>query len=377
MSTQEVSTKSTVLPKLALVAIIALVIAGLATLDRFLATAQDVEVQRLAQGSYLDGLRFRRTGNIPEAVDALRKAHALNRRNTEYELELVDALIADGELDQAELLINDVLEREPNDGRANLLGARLMIAERKPTEAESYYHRAIYGEWPDDAAAHRVSVRMELVDFLAARGKREELLPELLPLQEGAGKDPVTERHLARLFLIVGSASRAADDYRAIIKQDPKDAAAYAGLGSAELQLGDYRGAHHAFLTASNYKPGDASIRQQLELSSTLAALDPTSRQLTSMEKYRRSLRILDLVRLDLEGCIASHPAQASDETRQALAAADEALTSKPQTEVTNEIAENVLKLAEQAWEARVNVCGTATSPDKESLRLIVEKIAQ
>jgi tetratricopeptide (TPR) repeat protein len=377
MSTQEASNKSTAIKRLVLVVIIALVIAGLATFDKFLATVQDVEVQRLAQQSYLDGLRLRHAGKIQEAVDAFRKAYTLERRNTEYELELVDSLIAAGQIDRPELLIHDVLEREPNDGRANLLGAHLMLAERKPDQAESYYHRAIYGDWPTDAAAHRVAVRMELVDFLAARGKRQDLLAELLVLQEEAGKDPATEERLARLFMVAGSPSRAADEYRAVIKQNPKSAAAYLGLGEAELQRGEYHLAHKAFLTASNSNPGDASIRRQVELSDTLAALDPTSRKLTSIEKYRRSLRILDLARSDLDRCVAGHPALASDETRQLLTSANDALTSKPRTEATNEIAENVLNLAEQTWQARIKICGPATSPDQDALRLIMEKLAQ
>lgn len=376
MSTQETSKKSTAIHGLVLVFLIALVIVGLATFDKFLATAQDVEGQHLAQQSYLDGLRLRRTGKIKEAVEAFRKAYTLERRNTGYELELVDSFIAAGQIDRPELLIHDVLEREPNDGRANLLGAHLMLAEGKPDQAAAYYHRAIYGDWPPDAAAHRVAVRMELVDFLVARGKRQELLAELLALQEEAGKDPATEERLARLFLVAGSPPRAADEYRAVIKQNPKNAAAYAGLGEAELQLGEYRLAHTAFLTASNYNPRDASIRRQLELSDTLAALDPTSRKLTSMEKYRRSLRILDLARSDLDHCVASHPALASDEARQLLASANDTLSETP-TEVTNEIAENDLNLVEQTWHARIKICGPATSPDEDPLRLIVERLTQ
>ncbi len=377
MSTQEASRKSIAIKRLVLVVIIALVIAGLATFDKFLATAQAVEGQHLAQQSHLDGLRLRRAGKIKEAVDALRKAYSLERRNTEYELELVDSLIAAGQIDRPELLIHDVLERQPNDGRANLLGAHLMLAEGEPDQAESYYHRAIHGEWPTDAVAHRVAVRMELVDFLAARGKRQDLLAELLVLQEKAGRDPATEERLARLFLVAGSPSRAADEYRAVIKQNPKDAAAYLGLGEAELQRGEYHLAHKAFLAASNYNPGEASIRRQVELSDTLAALDPTSRKLTSMEKYRRSLRILDLARSGLERCAAGNLALASDETRQLLASANDALTSTPPVEATNEIAENVLNLVERTWQARIEICGPALSQDEDPLRLIMDRLAQ
>jgi tetratricopeptide (TPR) repeat protein len=377
MRTQDTSSRVPATPRLALIAIIAIVIAGLTTLDRVLANAQQAEVTRLAQQSYIDGLLLRRVGKTNEAVEAFRKAHALERVNTEYELELLDALIAARKSDQAELLLGDVLEQEPNDGRANLFAAHLMIAKGRTADAESYYHRAIYGEWPSEAAAHRVSVRMELADFLAATGKRQELLAELLPLQEEAGKNPAAERHIAQLFLAAGSPSRAADEYRALIKQNPKDAAAYESLGEAELQRGEYSLAHEAFLSAATHKREEPSIRRQLELSSALMALDPTPRKLTSMEKYRRSLRILAMAHSALDLCITKHPELNSEQTQVLLATANDMLTNKPRTGVTNEIAEQVLDLAEKMWHVRINICGSATSPDEEPLTLIMKKLAQ
>jgi tetratricopeptide (TPR) repeat protein len=369
MSPQAASSQTTT-PRLALIAIVALVIAGLTTLDKFLANAQDAEVQRLAERAYLEGVRLRRAGNLKDAIEAFRKAHALERRQPEYQLELIDALIAAGKLDRAEMLVNDLLDRAPNSGRANLLAARLMIAKGKAADAESYYHRAVYGQWPSDAAAHRIAARMELADFLAAKGKKEELLAELLPLQEEAGKDPAVERHLAQLFVVAGSPSHAADEYRALIEQNSQDAAAYMGLGQTELQLGKYWLAHEAFSAAAALKHDDPSIQRQLELSGTLMALDPTPRKLTSVERYDRSTRVLDLARSDLERCAAKNPALNSQETQQLL-------TSNALAGATNENAEQALSLAEKMWSARTKICGTTTSPDEEPLHLIMEKLAR
>jgi tetratricopeptide (TPR) repeat protein len=361
-------------PRLVLVAIIILVIAGLATLDKFLANAQEAEVHRLAERSYADALRLRNEGKLDEAIEAFRKAHALERRDPEYELALVDALISAKKTDQAELLIRDALERQPNDGRANLLAARLMTAKTRPADAESYYHRAVYGDWPSDAAAHRVSARMELTDFLAQRGKQRELLAELLPLQEQARSNPAAEHHVAELFLAAGSPSHAADEYRALIKENPKDVEAYEGLGEAELQLGEYRSARDAFLVCAAQRPDDPSIHRRLELSNTLMELDPTPRTLTSMERYRRSLRILDLARSDLERCAANHPALDSEEIRQLLASADDMLAKQSPSGITDKL-ENALGLVEKIWRVRTKFCGEAVSPDEEPLRLIIEKM--
>lgn len=375
MSANTIPPKVTETRKLGLIAIIALVIAGLATVDRLLERAQNSEVQSLAKRSYLDGLRLSRAGKIDEAVEAFRKAHALERRNAEYELQLVKALIDAKKPEEADLPMREILDREPNDGQANLYAAHLMIAEGKIVEAESYYHRAIYGEWPDNALAHRIAVRMELADFLAAKGKQEELLAELLPLQEEAGNDPAAQRRVAHLFLAAGSPSRAADEYRALIKQNSKDAEAYAGLGQAELQMGNYRAAREAFRSAAARKPQDPSLQGKVDLSTTLNGLDPTVRKLTSDEKYRRSLQILELAQSSFEICLAENPKAAST-SEQLLASIDDAKKKHPSA-ASNEAAEQILSLAEDAWQARIKLCGNSIPAEDEPLRLIMEKLAQ
>jgi tetratricopeptide (TPR) repeat protein len=365
---------------------IVIAIAGLTALDVFLEKTQRAEVEGSARRFYLEGSRLLKQRKADQAVELLRRAHALDRQNPNYELELINALMAAGKIDEAEPLMNEVLQREPNDGRANLIAARLSVKKGGTADAEAYYHRAIYGEWPDSsgsadeggqAVRYRISARLELIDFLIAKGKKQELLAELLPLQEEAGNDPVIEKKLARLFLIAGSPSRAADVYRALIQQDPRDAEAYAGLGEAELQQGRYQEAKAAFIAAVAHKPNDASLRERMQLANTLTALDPTPRQLSSAEKYRRCLRILDLSRASLERCTASHPGVGSNETEELLKAAQDALSQKVPAHVTNELAEETLGLAEKIWEARIKVCGASALVEEEPLRLIMEKLVR
>lgn len=367
---------STRSPTLGLVVSIAAIMATLILLDRFLAKTEQVELRREAQHLYVTGSRLLAEGKANQAVDLLRRAHALVRRNGNYQLELIDALMAAGKIGEAGPLMENILQREPNNGRANLIAARMMVQTGKAADASSYYHRAIYGVWPDGAAAHRISARMELVDFLARHGGQKELLAELLPLEQEAGGDSAIRKKLAHLFLLAGSASRAADVYHALLQQDPNDTEAYSGLGEAELQRGRYRAAQAAFLSAFRRKPGSASIRQRMELSSMITALDPTSRSLPSIEKYRRSLRILEFTRASLERCSASRPAVAH-ETAQLLTAAQAAFPKKPPAQATNELAEEKLALAEEIWQARIKACGAGASREEEALRLLMEKLAQ
>ncbi|MGI9073533.1 MAG: tetratricopeptide repeat protein [Bryobacteraceae bacterium] len=273
--------------------------------------------------------------------------------------------------------MNDTLQREPNDGRANLVAARLMNKERRTTDAEAYYHRAIYGEWPSNAPAHRTSARMELIDFLVANRKKQELLAELLPLQEEAGDNPAVEKRLAHLFLVAGSASRSAEVYHLLIQQNPSDAEAYAGLGEAELEHGRYRAAKAAFIAAFMHKPNGVFLRQRMQLANMMTTLDPTPRELPSVEKYRRGLRILDLSRASLEQCITSHANASSNETQELLGGAQVALSAKARARVTDELTEETLDLTEKIWQARIKACGASTSPEEEPLRLIMERLSR
>ena len=253
--------------------------------------------------------------------------------------------------------MEEALQRRPNDGETNLIAARLRLKEGRTAEAEAYYHRAIYGEWPKDAAAHRTAARMELIHLLAKEHNHQELLAELIALEAEAPEDAAFRKQLAELFLVAGSPARAASLYRAMVAKNPEDVQAYSGLGEAELEQGQYRAARVAFLQAS-YHHSDASVAPRLELANTLTALDPTPRQLRSMEKYERSLRILRLTREDLAQHMTQNPLlvggdAVSRETVELLTDADDAVSKKTPQHVTNELAEQSLTLAEKIWKAR------------------------
>lgn len=364
-------------PAFGLILIVAAVIAGLAVADTFLEKTEQAELRDEASQSHSKGLEFLKKGKAAAAVDALRKTHSLDRSNLDYELDLIEALMSDDKASEAQPMMKEVLEEDPNDGRANLIAARLTSNMGKIVDAESYYHRAIYGEWPADAEVHQTAARLELVDFLVKNGKQHELLAELLPLQEEAARDRQLDAKLGHLFLMAGSPSRAAEIFRSLIQRDRNNAAAYAGLGEAELSEGDFHAAHSSFAVASARNPNDPSIHLRLDLSTALTALDPTPRWLSSIDKYRRSLRILQLATEDLNQCVANHPSVATGEGNELLESANEALSQKPAKQITNELSEGLLGIAEKLWQARTKSCGYATTADSEPLRLIMEKLSK
>jgi len=354
---------------------IAIVIAALWSIDLFLARTERDAVQGEAGGLYKQGETLLQQGHAREAIDPLRHANALVRDNRAYELAYVTALVAAGKLDDADAQLKTLLQADPNNGPANLEAARLMVKEGKIADAESHYHRAIYGAWPDNASAHRMAARMELADLLASRGEKQELLAELLAI-EAEAHDAATLEKIAPLYLKAGSPQRSAEVYRELVRMNPGDALAYAGLGTAELAQGDYRGALAAFQNAIEEGAEDPSVERDIQLTKSITAIDPTPRWLRSSEKYARSMEILKLARDALAQCVGAGHLTNANELQQMIADCDKILAAKAPAHVTNEVAEARLTLAEQLWQTRVRACGSGTTDQEEALRLILAKLA-
>lgn len=361
-------------PKWGLMIPIAASMGALWGIDVFLERTERAEVNGEARLDYNAGSALLAGGRAADAIDPLRKAHALDRSNRQYALRLAAALMRTGKLDEAGTLLSDLLERNQNDGEANLAEARLLVREGEWENAFAYYHRAIYGSWGSNASSKAASpqdaARLELADVLVQRGLQKDLLAEILPLETEAANDPEMLRKVAQLYLIAGAPARAEAIYRALLQDDMDDPALYSGLGDAELALGNYRVAEAAFQNAIRNGADRSRLEQRIQLAGNVAGLDPTSRRLTSMEKFRRAVQILQLALDALKLCGRGDAAEQ-------IAGAEKLLATQVRGNPANELAEERLSAAEQIWQTRIDACGASTSPLEEPLRLVMAKIAQ
>jgi tetratricopeptide (TPR) repeat protein len=353
---------------------VAAIMAGLYGVDRSLARLETREVDAQARDLYRDGQRMLAAGKAEAAVDEFRRAHSLDRANRDFDMALAEAQLTAGQAAEAGQTLGEVLNRNSNDGRANLLMARVRVAQNRFDDAISFYHRAIYGSWPDGGVSHKTEARLELANQLAERGRNEELLSELLLLDEGASGNPTMAKKIAGLYLQAGSAGRAEAAYRAILQKNPKDTDALEGLGEAELQRGEYRMAHAAFSGVLKYRPNDANTTARVQLADQLAKLDPTPRRLGSVEKFRRSSVILYRVEDATLDCLKGQtvPPRLHD----LLAESAKLRAQKTGSMPSNEAAESRLEMAQQIWKARLQTCSAQPAAD-DPLRILVAKMEQ
>ena len=340
------------------------VMAGFYGADQFLANLERRETSADAHRLAQDGDSLRKRGKRKEAIESFNRAHLIERDNRNYTLQLADALIEDRQPERAIAVLQEVLDEDSNDGRANLLMARAATEQSHFVSTESYYHRAIFGSWGAGDGNPSVQARVELVRWLAQHGDRQSLLAELIPLEQRAKSDSAIAHQIPSLYLQAGSISQAEEAYRALIHTNNGDADAYAGLARVELQRGNYYSAQQNFLEALAHKPGDAELNRGELLARSAHNLDPTSRHLTSAEMLSRTNQVLTMALEVVQSCAVDS---------NLLQAAQSAITQETPRVPTNEVAEAHLDLAEKIWRSRPADCH-AKPREAELLGLIMSE---
>ena len=348
-------------------------IVALFAVDMFLAALERVETGAEAARLFQQARVLMQRGDNTEAINRIKDSIAIERGNREYRRTLAEAQLAAGNTADAETTLTELLQSDSSDSLASLIMGRVLVKEGRFAEAITYYRRAIYGHWNDDEAGNRLRVRFELIDLLAQRNAKEELLAELLPAQEQAPRDVKTQTRLGRLFLLAGSPVRAAEVFRGILHDAPTNADAYDGLGEAEFARANYRAAERGFVTALRLAPHDQAIRQRLDLCSELLGLDPTLRGLGPAERFHRSLKLVELTLHETGQCIGRNP---SPEVQGLFDQARKALRVHASASHESAVAESDVDLAEQLWQARRKECKSPPATDSP-LALVLARLAQ
>jgi hypothetical protein len=151
--------------------------------------------------------------------------------------------------------------------------------------------------------------------------------------------------------------------FREILREQPQDPDALAGLGDAEFTTGAYRDARAHFQMAAKLAPDRAAFQNRVDETDEVLVLDPTLRGIGSDERRRRSVKLVKLALESLNRCLTSAPPDAARRAGQVLKgrAAD--------TEAN-------LDLSEELWQIRLKECQPPGETEKP-LALVLAKLAR
>jgi Flp pilus assembly protein TadD len=346
-------------------ALMIVAIVGLLAFDLSLARIDRRESAAHAANLYAEGLAFLTQHRAADADERFASAAAIDRANINYALALASTKLEEGQTAEAEATLRNLLERAENDGAVNLVMARTLLRSGRVEEAKAYYHRAIFGRWGADSAVRRREARFELIDLIARRGSRPELLAELLPLEDTPPDSVALRERLGELFIAAGSPARAAAAFRDVLRRDPQNADAYAGIGDADMALGNFRAARADFAEALHRRPGDTTFLGRLAAADSVYALDPTTRGIGTAQRFARSRTLLERTLAVVVPC---------GEVTTPLAETARRLLGASITDARRDVAaDSMVEVATSLWSARPPTCGTTDT----ALRLLQARLAQ
>lgn len=347
---------------------------GLFLLDVALARIDRKESVSHAVSLYDEGKTLLAHGDAHTATERFASAFAMDRSNRDYELALAEGLLADGRVDEAEATLTTLLARAETDGAVNIAMARVLVREGRVEEAKSFYHRAIYGRWRDDATTHREQSRFELIDLLARRHDERELLAELLPMQDVAPESLALRRRIGHLFVAAGSPSRGIQIFRDLLRRNGSDADAYAGLGEAALVLGNFHTARADLSEAHRLAPAMPRVADLLAITDTIVALNPEERGVSAHERFERSRAVLARTLAVLERCDGL-PASPIDTTR--TGNARQLLARSVRRSMEESSRDAILNEASALWSGRPPGCEADSTVAGQALARIQARLAQ
>jgi tetratricopeptide (TPR) repeat protein/CBS domain-containing protein len=356
----------------ALLATLVVVLIGSFILLGLLTRYYHVQRQTAAQHFIENGNELARQNRTTEAIQQYRNAVSLTHSNADR-LTLASALMDADMLDEARIYLDEFHKEAPTDGRADVALARLAARQGRTTDAVGYYEAALSATWPDKTQEHRVEAQFELAELLQRTEASKQALAELLNLAERA-KDNPTRMRIARQMLSLGAPSQAAEVFQQILRDEPDEAVAYAGLGEADIAQSQYPAARQALRTAHKLNPNEPGVEEQLAMVEKILALDPTLRGLGSAERFSRSLKVLEGSLGALEQCLAidGPPPTA---LKRAIDSAHIILSSQRRPRFPGDATESNIALAEQLWDGHQQSCKAA--PVDEALRRVLARLSQ
>lgn len=212
-----------------------------------------------------------------------------------------------GHLPEAEAYLQELWGEHPGDGVINLELARLEAQKGDPV-AVRYYENAIYGVWSNEGSLWRWRVREELFRYWVQRHQLAQARAQLLGMiSEIAPEDAQRHVELGQLFLEVGDAASAYEQFTQALQVEKSLPAALAGAGQAAFALRNFPRAQRDLQAAIAAGRRDPATREQLAVVRFVLAYDPFLPGLARRAQRVRLTAGFRRARQTLQACLRRH----------------------------------------------------------------------
>jgi predicted Zn-dependent protease len=296
-------------------------------------------------------------GRYDDAIEQYRRALEFDPSDPGYRLALARDLFQTRRFTEAEAHLAELHEEDPTDAIVNLTLARVYAKQNDVRDAVAWYHRAVYGLWSSNAAQNRVQARLELIDFLARRGDRKQVIGELMELYAEAPEDVRLRLRIGRMLLQYEAAPNAEEVFQDVVTANPRFQDGWVALADAQIAQGKYVEARSSLRHAWHLDPHDQNLWKRIETVNDIIALDPALPTLTSAERLNRSTELLSRSLEALQSCAAGKTL--SDQQQKDISAANDILHPK-RKQPREGLIPRTIALAVQLGHERADVCGGA-----------------
>lgn len=246
-----------------------------------------------------------KAGNARAALADLRNALMYEPEDTRIQFRLAQALMASAHDDEARTYLEGLLSQSPSNAEVNLALAQIAARSGNETDALRYYHGAIYGVWPGNREANRLSAQLELCKFLVERNDNANADGELISLASeipAKNSSPLHEQ-TGELFLRAGDPGRALTEFRAALRAPKAPEAAWKGAGIAAYKLGYFGVATKYLERAEKSDKNDPDIKSYLEMARLILQWDPYLGGLRESQRIDRTRHDFAQAMRRLESC--------------------------------------------------------------------------
>lgn len=353
-----------------------LITAVLGVLTYFLFSSFSRHRDVLARRWKANGERELNHGHPEQAIEALRSALQYAPADRDTEIELAMALAADNRDLEATAYFNSLLETQPGNGVIHLQLARLAAKEGNAALAEQHYQRALDGIWGRNGYLQRLSVRLELAEYLISRRDYARAQAELRTATDNALNMPDKQMQIAALMEKAQDPSDALRVYLSQMKKESAPVEAFEGAGRTAYALGRIDLARKALERAVYRESFDKqsaaeqqAVRQMLADSQRLLALYPDP-DLSVRERAKRIANAAKIARARLNECFTSANAAGEMAVLQGQWQQLPKRMTLRMLEQNPQLEQTTMNLVYETEQQTAEVCGAPTGDDALLLKI-------